>query len=155
MPTGGQIGSGVKIAYATASPHTWVAIPQIMGEPQIPAIERDRVDTTRHGTTSLRTFIPGLGDVADAEFEVLADLDASGVHMQLFQYERSQTTLWFRFEIPNEADLATAQYMAVTIQGRISKWVPKTPIDGAKTIQIAIQFTDNFMMQLPMATAIS
>jgi hypothetical protein len=153
MPTGGQLGSGVKIAYATATPHTWVPITQIMGEPQVPAIERDRVETTIHGTTSLRTYIPGLGDVADAEFEVLANLDSSSSHAALRNYERSQTTLWFRFEVPNESDLSTAQYVAVQIQGRVAKWVLKTPIDGAKTIQISLQFEGSYQYQNAMASA--
>ena len=153
MPAGGQIGSGVKIAFATSTPHTWVPITQIQGEPVVPTIERDRVETTIHGTTSLRTYIPGLGDVADAEIEVLANLDASSSHIALRNYERSQTTLWFRFEVPNEAVLSTAQYVAVQMQGRVSKWMLKTPIDGAKTIQISLQFENNYQYQNPMASA--
>lgn len=155
MPVGGQLGSGVKIGYATASPHSWVTIPQILGEPTIPAIERDRVETSIHGTQSLRSYIPGLGDVADLEFEVLADLDAGGVHLALQQLERSQASTYFRVEIPVTANLSTTTYVAVQMLGRVSRWRPKTPIDGAKTIEIAVQFEGSYQTQLPMASALS
>ena len=151
MPTGGQIGSGVKVAYAVTSPHTWVAIPQIL-EVSIPNVERDRVETTIHGVTSLRTYIPGLGDVSDAELELEANLDVGGVHVTLKDFEQSQTTLWFRFEVPRTATLSTTDYAAVQIQGRIASWVLNTPIDALKTISMSIQFESNYMWQQPMTS---
>ena len=154
MPSGGQLGSGVKLGYAPASPHVWVTIPQVLGEPTIPAIERDRVDVSVHGTQSLRSYIPGLGDVADLEFEVLANLDVGGVHLALQALERSQASSYFRVEIPVTADLATTTYFAVQMLGRVSRWRPKTPIDGAKTIEIAVQFEGSYQTQEPMATVL-
>lgn len=151
MATLGQIGSGVKVAYATGTPHTWVEITQIMNC-TIPNRTRDRVETTIHGVTGDRTYIPGLSDVEDAELELLADLDATSSHMALEALERSQATTWFRFEVPNESTLSTAQYFARQIQGRVAGWTLNTPIDGAKTITVTIQFAANMMTQLPMAS---
>lgn len=153
MATGGQIGSGVKAAFATSTPHTWVEITQLLNV-TIPNVTRDRVETTIHGVTSLRTYIPGLGDVSDFELDLLADLDVDSVHMQLKSYEQAQTTLWFRFEVPNEATLSTANYYAVQIQGRVASWELDTTIDGAKTLKVTGQFEGNYMSQQAMTSQI-
>jgi hypothetical protein len=153
MPSGGQIGSGVKIGFATTSPTVWTVVPEVR-EVTVPQFERDRVETTVHGTTSLRTYIPGLADVSDLEFTMLANLDAGSVCMQLQAYERSQTTLWFRVEIPVDPDLTTSTYFAMQFQGRVSRWAPDTPIDDAKTVGITVQFNANFMTQQEMASAL-
>lgn len=151
MATGGQLGSGVKVAYAAASPHTWIAIPQIM-DAVIPIVTRDRVETTVHGTTSLRTYIPGLGDVRDGEITVLANLTAGGVHLALQALERSQDTIYVRFEIPDTSNLSTTNYMAIQVQARVASWELDTPIDDAKTIKITFQFQDSYQTQPPMTS---
>lgn len=145
------IGSGVKIGYALSSPHTWIEIPKIIGEPTIPGTERDRVETTIHGTTSLRTYIPGLADVQDLEFDVIADLTLASVHMDIQALERAQTTIWVRVQIPVDSVLSTTTYMAFQMQGRVSRWIPNSPIDDVRTISITIQFEDNYMVQQAMA----
>lgn len=151
--SGGQLGSGVKVAYSTnTSPQVWVEIPQIQ-DVVIPQVNRDRVETTTHGVTSLRTYIPGLGDVRDAELTLLADLETGGVHLALQQLEQSQNTIWMRFEVPQISDLSTTTYFAVQIQAKISQWELNTPIDGAKELKVTAQFQDNFMVQQPMASA--
>lgn len=151
MATGGQLGSGVQVAYSlNNSPQTWIEIPQIM-EAVIPVVERDRVDSTVHGVTSLRTYIPGLGDVRDGELTLLANLTANSVHMGLAVLERSQDTIWVRFEVPDTSNLSTTNFMAVQMQARVSGWVLETPIDGAKTLKVTFQFQDGFMLQPAMA----
>lgn len=153
MPSGGQIGSGVQIAYSLLSPHTWVEIPEIREVSSLPNIERDRVETTIHGVTSLRTYIPGLGDVSDLEFTVRANLDASSVHSTLRTLERDQTTVWIRVEVPVTSNLSTTTFVAYTMQARCSMWELEAPIDDLKVLNITFQFEDNYMFQLAMAAA--
>lgn len=153
MPSGGQIGSGVQIAYATGSPQTWVEIPEIREVSSLPNRERDRVETTIHGVTSDRTYIPGLSEVADLEFIVRANLDAGSVHATLRSYERSQTTLWFRVEVPVDTDLATSNFVAYTFQGRVATWELQAPIDDLKTIRVVVQYESDLMFQEEMAAA--
>jgi len=150
MPAGGQIGSGVKIAFATGSPHSWVAVPELR-EVTVPGFERDRVETTIHGVTSLRTYIPGLADVNDLEWTMLANLTAGSVCTQLSTLERNQTTLWWRIEIPVDATLATTLYFAFEFQGRVATWQPETPIDDAKVVRVTVQFSSDFAIYQEMA----
>lgn len=154
MPSGGQLGSGVKIAFGPSSPISWTRVPEVL-ECTVPQFERDRVEVTTHGEASLRAYIPGLADVSDLEFTVLANLDLNSVHMQLKTYETSQTTLWWRVEIPVDPELATSTYIAFTFQGRVAKWAPETPIDDRKTIAVTVQYNANMMTQQEMNSAIS
>ena len=148
--TGGQLGSGVQVAYSlNNSPQTWIEIPQIM-DAVIPIVTRERVETTFHGVTSLRTYIPGLGDVRDGELTLLANLTSGGVHLALRTLERSQDTIWVRFEVPDTSNLSTTTFMAVQLQAKVASWELNTPIDDAKTIKVVFQFSDNYMVQDPM-----
>lgn len=153
MPTGGQIGSGVQIAYATASPHSWIEIPEIREVSSLPNRERDRVETTVHGVTGDRTYIPGLSDVADLEFTLRVNLDAGSVHTTLRNYERTQTTLWWRVEVPVDTDLAASNFVAFTFQGRVATWELQAPIDDLKVCRVVVQFEGNLMFQEEMAAA--
>lgn len=155
MPANGQIGSGVEIAYATASPQTWVAIPEIREVSSLPNRERDRVETTVHGVTSERTYIPGLAEVADLEFIVRANLDTGSVHTALKAYEVAQTTLWFRVEVPVDPTLSTSNFVAYTFQGRVATWELISPIDDLKTIRIVVQYEGSLFFQEEMAGVIA
>lgn len=141
MPTGGQLGSGVRMAYAASSPQTWVEITQIL-EADAFQFERDRVDVSVHGTTSERTYIPGLRDASDARSLLLADLDAatSPSHLGLKGYEQSQAIIWLRIGIPIESDLTTCSYWVQEAQCRVSKWALSTPIDDKKAIEVLFQY---------------
>ena len=150
MPSGGQIGSGVKIWYAATSPTVWVQIPEVREVGQLPNRERDKVETTVHGTTSERTNIPGLAEVSDLEFTLRANLDAGSAHIALKNFEASQVTKWFRVEVPVDADLATSNYVAYTFQGRVSKWDLQAPIDDLKEIEVTVQYEGSLMFQEEM-----
>jgi hypothetical protein len=151
MATGGQLGSGVQVAYSlNNSPQTWIEIPEIL-DVVVPAIERDRVESTVHGTTSLRTYIPGLGDVRDGELTLRANLTAGSVHLALQALNISQDTIWVRYEVPDTSNLSTTNFMGVQMQARVSSWLPETPIDGIKTISVKFQHQDNFFQQPTMA----
>jgi len=149
---GGQIGSGVRVFLASSTPHSWLEIPQIT-DVKIPSITRGRIESTVHGTTSLKTYIPGLGDVNDAELTLETSL-LDTTHQLLSSLERTQTTYWFRYQVPAIADLTTTTYYAVQLQGRVASYVIDTPIDGLKTTKVTIQFVANYMVQNPMASVI-
>lgn len=141
MPLGGQLGSGVRVGYSLASPHSWVTVTQVL-EAEPPRFERDRVETSTHGTTTLRRYIPGLADVTDARILLLADLQrsTSPSHMGLKDLEKSQTLVWVRFEIPRDNDLGATVYFVYEFQARVSQWSLSTPIDGRKEIEVLFQF---------------
>jgi len=149
--SGGQIGSGVRVAYALSSPHSWLEIPQIT-DVKVPGITRSRIDSTIHGVTSLKTYIPGLGDVNDAELTLETDLGDT-THQAIEALNISQTTVWVRFQIPVIADLSTTQYYAIQMQARVSSHVIETPIDGLKTTKVMFQFNANYFTQKAMASA--
>jgi hypothetical protein len=152
MAVGGQIGSGVKVGFASGSPHSWTKLSQILSYDSLPGIERDKVEITTHGVTSLRQFIPGLGTVTDLEFTMLADLDTTSTQFSLLDQQTTQTTYWWRVEVPNASDLSTTQYTAFTFQGKVQTWLPDAPIDDKKTLKIVILFVDNLMIQKTMAS---
>lgn len=141
MPLGGQIGSGVRAGYSMTSPMVWTRINQIQ-EADPPTFERDDVETTVHGTTGIRQEIPGLSTVSDARLLLLADFEriTSPSHLGLKDLERSQATVWFRFEIPVTANLATTTFFVYEFQARVKSWVPATPIDDRKTIEVLMKF---------------
>lgn len=141
MPTGGQLGSGVRMAYAASSPQTWVEITQIL-EADPFQFERDRVDVSTHGTESERVYIPGLRDATDARALLLADLAraTSPSHLGLKDYEGSQTIVYLRIGVPISSDLDTTNYWVQEAQCRVSKWGVITPIDGRKEIEVLFQY---------------
>ncbi len=154
MPSGGQIGSGVKIAYsANASPQTWTAVPEIFDVPGLPNRIRDRVETTIHGVTGDRTYIGGLSDVEDLVFVCRANLDAGSVHSTLRGHQNSQTTLWFRVEVPVDVDLAASNYIAYQFKGRISACPVSAPKDDLKTIEFTVLHESDLFIQDEMASA--
>ena len=155
MPSGGQLGSGVKIGFAVGSPHTWITVPEVRDVPQLPNRERDRVESTVHGVTSERSYIPGLADVRDLEFVLRANLDAGSVHMQIKALEVSQAVYWWRVEAPVDPTLATSTYVAWTFQGRVSLWDMTAPIDGLKEISVTVQYNANLMFQEEGASVLS
>jgi len=147
MPSGGQLGSGVKIGFASGSPQTWTTIPEIRDVGQLPNRERDRVSADVHGAAGERSYIPGLADVRDLEFTLRANLDAGSVHMQLKALEVSQAVYWFRVEVPVDPTLATSTFIAYQFQGRVSLWDLTAPIDGLKEINVTVQYNQNLMFQ--------
>lgn len=152
MPDGGQIGLGVKIGYATASPHSWTLIPGVREITTLPNRERDRIESTIHNLSSDRSFIPGMSTVADLEFVLRANLDSGGVHSTLRDYERTQTELWFRIEVPVDPDVATSNYVAYTMLGKIATWELNAPMDELKTIRVVVLQTGSLFFQNEMAS---
>jgi hypothetical protein len=149
MAQGGQIGSGIRAGYSTNSGSSWTEVAQVLdGVP--PQFERDDVETTVHGVTSIRTEIPGLSTVSDCTLQLLADLDRGTTpsHMGLKDLETSQATVLFRYEVPIDADLSTTTYLAYQYNARVKSWQLGTPIDDKKTIDVAFKFAGPTMTLL-------
>ena len=137
----GTLGSGVKIFIAIGSPHSWIQVPGVREITQLPNRERDQVESTVHGVTSERTYIGGLATVNPLEFTLRADLSSGSVHRSLQDYERQQTDLWWRVEVPIDADLAATQYFIYMQLGRVTTWNPLAPIDDLKEIEVSVQYS--------------
>lgn len=129
------------MAYAAASPHTWIEITALL-EADPFQFERDRVDVSVHGTESERVYIPGLRDASDARALLLADLEraTSPSHLGLKDYESSQSIVYLRIGIPIGSDLDTCAYWVQEARCRVSKWGVVTPIDGRKEIEVLFQY---------------
>ena len=148
----GQSGNGVRIFIALASPHTWLEVTGILGEPTIPEITRTRIESSIHGSQGLKSNVTGLGEVNDLEFELRADLTAGGRHTYLRDLRDARTDVWIRVQIPVSNDLSTTNYIATQFIGRFISWVPNTPIDGLKTISVSALFVSSYMSQNEMAS---
>lgn len=145
------LGTGTRVGYsANVSPQTFTEIPYIL-EVTVPGRERDRVESTVHGTTGDRTYIPGLSDVRDGELRLAADL-SNAVHLELATLELSQATIWVRYEIPISENLATTNYYGIQHKARVAKWIVETPIDDLKTIDVAFQHSESMFRQNSLPT---
>ena len=153
MATGGTLGY-VKIAYApNDSPQVWTAVPEIFEVSQLPNRIRERVETTIHGVTGDRTYIPGLSEVDDLVFTVRANFDAGSAHSTIRGYQASQTTLWWRAEVNVDSDLTTSTYIAFTFKGRVSAATVDAPKDGLKTMEVTVLHESDLFIQDEMASA--
>ena len=81
-----------------------------------------------------------------------ANLDSGGVHSTLRDYERTQTELWFRIEVPVDPDVATSNYVAYTMLGKIATWELNAPMDELKTIRVVVLQTGSLFFQNEMAS---
>lgn len=152
MPSGGQLAY-VKIAFATGSPHSWTAVPEIFDVAQIPNRIQELIDSTIHGTTGDRTKIGGLSEVEDLVFTVRANMDAGSVHMRLRNYQFTKTTLWFRVEVSVDPDFATSTFIAWTFQGLVTAAAVNPPKDDLKTIEYTVVHQSDLFIQDEMASA--
>lgn len=138
---GGFIGNGVKVAYATGSPQTWVRIPQVV-DAVPPKFVADRVNIDTHSTTNnLHRNMSGMVDVPDASVTVLSDLDpATAPALEaLLQANKNATSLWFRFEIP--VNRAKTSFRGVEFLATVSSFEPSTPIADKQTTVYVLAFT--------------
>jgi hypothetical protein len=140
MAQGGLLGNGCKVAYATGSPQTWVAIPYVT-DVVFPQFVADRVNIDTHSTTNnLHKNMAGLVDVTDPSFECLSDFDPStGVAQQaLLAGNKAGTTFWFRFELPVNA--AKTSFRGCEFSATVGGFEPATPIGDKQTTRFSLQF---------------
>ncbi len=154
MAQGGLIGLGVKVAFATGSPHSWNKLEQVL-DITPPQLTSAKVDVTVHGTSRMMRNIPGLQSVSDTVVKLLRDADpvTSPNQNQLFGYLASQVSLWWRVEIPSKSDITL--FEAYEFQGRVADFVPMAPIGGRQEVDLKVMFNDASLVQYaPAASAL-
>lgn len=146
MAQGGYIGHGVRIGYATGSPQTWRELEQVQ-EVTIPGLTSDKIDTTVHGTPGrLKRNIAGEQEVSDMEFTLMRDADpsTSPYQNQLFAYNNSSTSLYWRVEIPTTSNPADNLYEAYEFTGRLGMHVIDAPRPELVVLNGSVIFDGTF-----------
>jgi hypothetical protein len=152
--TGGQLGSGVEVGFSAASPVSFTKVAQVL-DVTPPQKTRDRVETTVHGATSERSYIPGLAEWSAMELVLLADLGTTSSHITISDMEISQATAWWRVEIPMESTLATTNFFVYEFEGRVAKFAISTPIDSRKEIAVTVEVAGSMTVYENQASAIA
>lgn len=160
MATDGVLGNGVKVAFSASSPVTWTSVGQVL-DIEIPGLEPDEIETTVHGTSKFKRYMPGMIDVSEMTLSLLADLDESSAtesagpaQDSLFEYNQSQTTIWWRVEVP--ADRTQTEFVAFEFQGWVKNWKPSVPIEDKQTLEVSVRFDGTSYVKYPAgASAIS
>jgi hypothetical protein len=137
MAANGVLGFGVRVAYSTTSPTTWIPIPQLT-EIEFPSFEPDVVDTTVHGTNALKRSIRGMISVGEMTMTLLADLGASSVHRNLRQLQMNGTTVWWRIELPENR--AMTSFVGFEFQGWVKDWTPEISMEDVQKLRVTVQF---------------
>lgn len=156
MAQGGLIGNGIRVAYATGSPHTWKKLEQVM-DATPPTVTNSKVDTTVHKDNDFKTNTTGLADVSDTVVKIMTDPDPTSSPNQnaMFNLRQAKTLVWWRVEIPADADRSVNSYYAYEFQGRVGSVKPSAPINGAQMKDITVVFGGTSLQEYqPMASQI-
>lgn len=144
MATGGYINNGVRIGYSASSPVSWTRIGQVAVAPTF-GIERDKVDSTVHGTSIFKRSMPGMAEVPLGEMVLIADLNPSTTptHDAMRSAVLAGTTYWFRIEFP--VDRSQSQFRAVEFQAYVRTWMVngESP-EERQEIQCALEFDSDY-----------
>lgn len=141
MAQGGVIGNGVKVGYSAASPVSYTSIGQILSI-EIPQLTADKVDRTVSSSNQYKRSMPGMIDVSDLTFELLADLDEStgATQRQLLTYLKAGTTIYWRIEVP--VDRSKSECVPFEFQGYVASWQPTAPVDDKQVVKVSVAFDD-------------
>ena len=155
MAAGGYLGNGIRVAYATGSPHTYKKLEQVL-DAKPPAAVASDVDVTVHGTGDFMSNIPGLAKVADMTIKMLRDHSSVTAPNQnsLFALRAAKTQVYWRIEIPDGPDLSVALFEAYEFQGRVKSWQPTTPINGKQEVDVAVVFSGTYLTQYAPAASV-
>ena len=158
----GLIGTGIRVAYATGSPHTWKKLEQVL-DVTPPTLVSDKIDTSVHGGGRLKRSIGGMQAVTDVVIKMLRNAYASGApdgnnapnQNALFDYTGSQISLWFRVEIPSDPNLSTTLFSAYEFQGRVNNFKETAPLMARQEVEVTVVFDDSSLVHyLPYASVI-
>src|SRR5579885_923227 len=139
--TGGIIGSGVRVAYSTGSPHMWNKLEQVL-DVTPPKATSKSIDITTHGPNDYLQNMQGLAALSDTVVTMLRDNDSTSSPHQnaLFNLRAAKTLLWWRIEIPANPDHTVDSLEAYEFQGRVGSFEPAAPIDDKQTVKSNIVF---------------
>lgn len=156
MAQGGHIGNGVKVGFASASPHVWNKLEQVE-DVTIPILTSDKIDNTVMGTGGFHRNMAGMSTVSDMVVKMLRDnySATSPNQNQLFALLAAKTAVWWRVEIPADPNLATTLYEAYEFQGRVLSFEPVAPIASKQEVSAKIVFDDSsFVRYEPYASVL-
>jgi hypothetical protein len=147
MANGGVGGNGVRVGFSASSPVSWTSIGQL-ADADIPGLLRDKIPSSVHGS-GFKRHMPGMKEVPDLNMLLLADLNPAtlAAHSALKTHLEAGTTLWWRFEVPEDRDAGSC--IAFEIQGWLQKWQPKAPLEGRQEIETAIVFDGTSLTKYP------
>ncbi|OFX15273.1 MAG: hypothetical protein A2Z18_02575 [Armatimonadetes bacterium RBG_16_58_9] len=155
MAQGGVLGNGTKVGFSAASPVSWTRVGQLLDD-TFPSLETQKVDSTIHGTSKFMRNMPGMIAVGDLTLIVLGDLDegTDAAMKTIYDYLQSQTTLWWRIEVP--VDRAQTEFTAFEFQGFVASFNYLSPITDRQTAEINIGYDSaSFVRYNAGATAIT
>ena len=153
----GVLGNGTRVGFSEASPQSYTTIASVL-EVVIPKIVADEIDKTVHSTGGFYRNFRGLKRVENVTITLLADHKSSRTasHQSLRNLQRDGTTVWFRFEIPLDRNLATSQCIAIIAQFYVRSWGPGAPIADRQTTEVVVGFDgDDVEFQEPTAFALT
>lgn len=153
---GGMIGSGVRVAYATTSPHTWNKLEKVR-DVTLPTAVNDKLNTTVHGPNDFKQNIAGLAEVTDTTVKMLRVPSTSLAPIQngLPALRAAHTLLWWRIEIPADEDHSVDSFWAYEFQARVGSVKDMAPIDNIQEREITLVFGGtSFVQYNPMSSAI-
>ena len=155
MPTTaiGVLGNGTRVGWSSASPQSYTTVASVL-EVTIPKIVADEIDKTTHSTGGFYRSFRGLKRVENVTLMLLGDHKSSRTasHAALRNLQRDGDTVWFRFEIPLDRNLATSQCFALIAQFYVKSWGPAAPIADKQTIEVVLGFDgDDVEFQEPTA----
>lgn len=140
MALGGVLGNGMKVGYSLASPMSWVRIGQLMDIPDFPQLISDEVDTMVHGTSRIKTTMPGMIEPPEVSLDMLADFDPATMPSQevLRTLQRDGTTVYWRIEAP--VNRAQTSFRSWEFSAWVKEWSPSVPIEDKQTLHCVLKF---------------
>lgn len=153
MAKGGIIGNGMKVGYSLTSPLSYNKLEQLL-DANPPTLTPDKIDTTRHGTSRLKSNVPGMLDIAPTTIKCLYDADpATSPNVNgIPALVNSQASIYLRIEVPTAGGL----FVAWELSGRFASYTVAAPIMARQevTIQFFFDGIDYIVFGTPAASVL-
>lgn len=153
----GVLGNGTRVGWSENSPMSYTTVASIL-QAVIPKSVADAIDKTTHGTGGYYRSFRGLKRVETVTLTLLADHKSSRTpsHQGLRNLYRDGTTVWVRFEIPLDRNLATTQFLAIIAQFSVISYGPGAPIADRQTTEVVLTFEgEDVEYQEPVNSALA
>jgi hypothetical protein len=152
MATGGVLGNGTKVGISSSgtSPITYTKVGQLMDIPTWLQLIAADVDTTVHGTSNIKTSMPGMIDPPDFGMMLLSDHDpsTSPTHETLRKAQQGSgdvtagNDIYFRVEIP--VNRQQTLFRAWNFAAYVKEYTPSAPIDDKQTTQVTVRYSGSY-----------
>jgi hypothetical protein len=138
----GVLGNGLKAAYSTSSPLSWIQIPDIMAiDTPFDLITPD-IDTSVSGVT-IKTSMGGVADPPQPGFTKLSDPNpATGTAEEYLRLRQLDgVAVWFRFEVPTNR--TATLFIGEIYQATVKQFMRSSPIFDKQTVKIVLRYAGN------------